>query len=162
MGCNNRVPGGADRRSSQMASFSLRRKVKEFVRTNVDDFLNPFFWVEVLVEFILCTFVSIIVIWALTTINPARYNPSSTHFAIFAGVAIIALIEGYGPLCGAPVNPVGVWGFLIVGRISLVKGKNLSEISVTKSTFISSRPRGLATTCAAGVRHLRPRPSGAH
>lgn len=119
-----------------MASFSLRRKVKEFVRTNVDDFLNPLIWVEVLVEYILCTFVSIIVIWALTTINPARYNPSSTHFAIFAGVAIIALIEGYGPLCGAPVNPVGVWGFLIVGRISLVKGKNLSEISVTKSTNV--------------------------
>lgn len=88
---------------------------------NVDDLLNPYFWVEVLVEFILCAFVLTAVIWALTTLNEHAFKPTTTHFGIFAGFISIALIEGYGPLCGTLLNPAGVWGFFVAGRISLVR-----------------------------------------
>lgn len=97
--------------------------MKQFVLTSVDDLLNPCFWVEFLVEFILCTSILTLVIWASTTLDNSVYKPSTTHFGLFAVFEVAAVLEGYGPLSGASINPAGVWGFFVAGRISLVRGK---------------------------------------
>lgn len=88
---------------------------------SIDDLQNPVFWRDVFIETILCMFVECCVIWALTTLHPAMYVPSTTHFGLFAGFFIYSLIEGYGPVSGAPMNPAGVWGFFLAGRMSFAR-----------------------------------------
>lgn len=99
----------------------LQQKIRAYLWRNVDDLLNPYFYVEVVIEFILSAFVLTIVVWALTTLNPTAYQPSTTHFGLFAGFVIMALLDGWGPLCGAAMNPTSVWGFFVAGRISFVR-----------------------------------------
>jgi glycerol uptake facilitator-like aquaporin len=88
---------------------------------SIDDLQNPVFYRDVFIETILCGIVECCVIWALTTLNKAMYIPSTTHFGLFAGFFIYVLIEGYGPVSGAPMNPAGVWGFFLAGRMSAAR-----------------------------------------
>lgn len=82
---------------------------------------DPLFWRDVLIETVCCMFIEACVIWALTTLHPAMYMPSTTHFGLFAGFFIYELIEGYGPHTGCPINPAGCWGFFLAGRLSAAR-----------------------------------------
>jgi len=88
---------------------------------SMDDLQNPVFWRDVVMETIACMFVECCIIWVLSTLNPSFYTPSSTHVGIFAGFFIYTLIEGYGPISGAPLNPAGCWGFFLAGRMSAAR-----------------------------------------
>lgn len=101
-----------------MGGIDFWTKVKDYLLQNVDDLLNPYFWTEIILEFVLCSWILTIVIWALVTGATA---PTTSFFGLFAGFIIMALIEGYGPMCGCPINPAGVWGFFLAGRISVVR-----------------------------------------
>ena len=94
-----------------------------YPRESIDDLLNPVFYMELVVEGILCAYVMCLVIWCLNTLNAAAYSPNTTHFGLFAGFFIMYVIEAYGPITGAPINPAGVWGFFLAGRISLARSK---------------------------------------
>lgn len=94
-----------------------------YPRDSIDDLLNPLFYMELFIECVLCAYTMACVIWCLMTLHPESYSPSTTHFGLFAGFIIMLLIEAYGPLTGAPINPAGCWGFFIAGRISLARSK---------------------------------------
>ena len=94
-----------------------------YPKESIDDLLNPVFYMELVVECILCAYVMCLVIWCLNTLNPAAYSPNVLHFGLFAGFFIMYVIEAYGPITGAPLNPAGVWGFFIAGRISFARSK---------------------------------------
>lgn len=89
---------------------------------SIDDLLNPVFYRDVFVECVLCAYVMACVIWALMTLNKEAYSPSTTHFGLFAGFFVMMVIEAYGPICGAPINPAGCWGFFLAGRLSFARG----------------------------------------
>ena len=92
-------------------------------RQSLDDLVNPVFWRDVVVEFVVCIFIGCYIIWVLTTLREDLYQLSTTHIGLFAGFFIIAVVEGYGPVSGAFVNPASCWGFFLVGRISAARSK---------------------------------------
>jgi len=84
---------------------------------------DPLFWHDVLVETVLCMFSMCSVIWVGVTCDPSDYKPSVLHFGIYAGFFIFVLIEGWGPLGGASVNPARTWACFICGRLTPLRGK---------------------------------------
>lgn len=94
-----------------------------YPRESLDDLVNPVFWRDVFIETLVCMFIECCVVWALVTCNKDMYVPGTTHFGLFAGFFIYALIEGYGPISGAPMNPAGCWGFFLAGRMSAARSK---------------------------------------
>lgn len=98
-----------------------RLKTLLYPRESIDDLLNPVFYRDVFVECVVCAYVMACVIWALMTLHVTSYKPNTTHFGLFAGFIIMLLIEAYGPISGAPLNPAGCWGFFLAGRISLAR-----------------------------------------
>lgn len=98
--------------------MSFKKRAIDWLLRNLDDLMNPYFWIEVITEFVLCTWIITVVIWALTT---GAVAPTTSYFGLFGGFMIMCLIEGWRPLCGCPMNPVGVWGFFVAGRISFVR-----------------------------------------
>ena len=92
-------------------------------RRSLADVVNPVFWRDVGVEFLLCALVESSVIWVLTTLRRDLYQLSTTHVALFVGFLVTAVVDGYGPVSGAFVNPAACWGFFLAGRISAARSK---------------------------------------
>ena len=107
--------------TSSLYTTLSKAVIRRLYLDSLDDLCNPVFYRDVVVECILCAYVICLVIWCLVTLIPAAYEPSTTHFGLFAGFFIMYVIEAYGPVCGAPINPAGVWGFFLAGRISLAR-----------------------------------------
>lgn len=109
---------------SHRTSFNSRNLKKWlYPRESIDDLFNPVFYRDVFVECVLCAYVMACVIWALMTLHEAAYKPNTTHFGLFAGFFVMLIIEAYGPICGAPINPAGCWGFFLAGRLSFARSK---------------------------------------
>jgi len=109
--------------SDEERSWASRLRQQLHARQSMVDIVSPVFWRDVVVEFILCAFVECYVIWVLTTLRPDLYQLSTTHVAVFVSFLVTAVVEGYGPVSGAFVNPAGCWGFFLAGRISTVKSE---------------------------------------
>jgi len=98
-----------------------------YPRQSADDLINPVFWRDVALEFVVCVLVECCVIWVLTTLRREMYQPSTTHIGLFAGFLVYAVIEGYGPVTGAPVNPACCWGFFLAGRMSAARSNYTAQ-----------------------------------
>lgn len=98
-------------------------RVKAFLYPNrsIADLKSPVFWRDIIVEAICCAYFITLVIWVLVTCNPGHYQPNTTHFGLFAGFLVFALIEAWHPLCNGLLNPAGVWGFWLCGRMSFAR-----------------------------------------
>lgn len=115
----SRVPD-VRRRSDPCSLQRLRRLL--YPRESVDDLLNPVFYLDLVVECVASFYVMACLVWAMMTLKTDSYQPNTTHFGLFAGFIIMTLIEAYGPISGAPINPAACLGFFVAGRISLVRG----------------------------------------
>jgi hypothetical protein len=56
------------------------------------------------------------------SIVQSHYEPGTTHFGLFAGFMIFAVVEAWTPICGCLLNPAAVIGFYIAGRMSFARG----------------------------------------
>jgi len=88
---------------------------------SLSDLLSAVFWRDVAVEFLVCMVVECCVVWVLTTLRLDMYQPSTTHIGLFAAFLVFAVVEGYGPVSGAPVNPACCWGFFLARRMSAAR-----------------------------------------
>ena len=93
------------------ASFSFRElKLLSFYRDLVS---------EAMVSCYLVMYVT----FSMVTLNSEIYLLSMTHAGIMVGFLIYLLIEGYGPISGAHMNPSVSFAHWLSGRITLVRGK---------------------------------------
>lgn len=88
---------------------------------SLDDLRSPGFWCDIFTESVMCAYLAALVIFVLVTCNTHHYEPSTTHFGLFAAFLIFALIEAWFPLCGGLINPAANLGFFIAGRISFAR-----------------------------------------
>ena len=114
--------------SSQRPTMNVPSWLRQLnPRQSADDLINPVFWRDVALEFLVCMLVECCVIWVLTTLRQEMYQPSTTHIGLFAGFLVYAIIEGYGPVTGAPVNPACCWGFFLAGRMSAARSNYTAQ-----------------------------------
>lgn len=92
-------------------------------QASLKDLRSAVFWrdvfSEMLVTTVLMAFVALVVIS-----NNDHYHLNTTHFGFFALVAVYLLIEGYGPISGATMNPAAAFSLWLAGKISIAKGWN--------------------------------------
>ena len=118
------VKGGPSSVASQRGMTSVRYWPRRlYPSQSIKDVVSPVFWRDVVIEFVICSFVECCVIWVLSPLRKDMHQPSTTHIGLFAGFFIYAIIEGYGPVNGAPVNPAVCWGFFLAGRMSAARSK---------------------------------------
>jgi len=95
-------------------------------RTWLAELKSPLFWRDVFMEFLVTTILMIFVMLVVITNNEDHYKPNSTHLGLFAGFLVFLLIEGYGPFCGALMNPAATFALGVAGHISPFRGYNFS------------------------------------
>lgn len=88
---------------------------------SLEDIYNPKFYKDLFVEFICCAYFICLVNWVLVTNHTALYSPNTGQFGLFAGFLVFALVECWAPLHGGLLNPAGVWGFWLAGRMSFAR-----------------------------------------
>jgi len=120
-----RRPSGAIQRLATNVRSSW---LPQLARKSVADVVDPVFWRDVALEFIICSFVECCIIWLLTTLRPELYQISTTHLGLFVGFFVYAILAGYGPVNGALINPVCCWGIFLAGRMSAAKSKYYAEL----------------------------------
>lgn len=91
-------------------------------RRALDEICSLMFWHDVIVETVLCMYYECLIIWISVTFDKNIYKPSITHFGLYAGFFVFTCIEGWGPLCGASVNPARTWAVFLAGRMTFIKG----------------------------------------
>ncbi len=64
-----------------------------------------------------------VVTFSLTTFSQPLYSPTTTHIGLMAGFTIYLLIEAFGPISGANMNPAITLAMMLAGRISFIRGK---------------------------------------
>lgn len=91
------------------------------MKTIVAEFKSPIFWRDAVVEGVVCTLLTIFVMLILITNKPEHYTPNTTHFGVFVAFVIYVLLEGYGPICGATLNPAVSISLCASGHITLLR-----------------------------------------
>jgi glycerol uptake facilitator-like aquaporin len=79
------------------------------------------FWKDILVEAMALGYILIAVILLLNTCNAAHYTPYPLIIGVFASMMIFSSVDGWGPMCGCVLNPAGILGFYLAGRMSFVR-----------------------------------------
>jgi Major intrinsic protein len=103
------------------AAHRRESRIKRHIDHFVSDVISPLFWHDVFFEIVVSGGVTCGVVWALTSLNPAIYQLSTTHFAAFASAVVLGYSEGFVTINGAFFNPVVVLAFFITGRISTAR-----------------------------------------
>lgn len=91
-------------------------------RASLRDLRNPVFWRDVASELLVVTVLMTIIIFVLISNNEKVYPITTTHLGLFAGFLVFVLIEGYGPISGAHMNPAASFSLWVAGNISLARG----------------------------------------
>jgi glycerol uptake facilitator-like aquaporin len=98
--------------------MGLNYKTTFAMKTINAELRSPIFWRDAIVEMITCTILTIFVMIILITCHSASYTPNVMHFGIFAAFFVYLLIEGYGPICGATINPAACFALCASGHIT--------------------------------------------
>lgn len=79
------------------------------------------FWREVLAEGLATLTLVFFLVLLLISNDRNHYSPNTTHGGLFAGFLVCMLVEGFGPISGAHMNPAVSLGLFIVGHISAAR-----------------------------------------
>jgi hypothetical protein len=105
-----------ERRGSVSSALS-----RLYPRQSLHDVTNLIFWHDVFFEVIISGIVACGVVWALTSLNPALYTLSITHFAFFAASLIFSFCDGWSTINGTFFNPAVALAFFVAGRITFAR-----------------------------------------
>ncbi|ESO09512.1 hypothetical protein HELRODRAFT_185352 [Helobdella robusta] len=84
------------------------------------DLATLIFWRDVSCEFVVSTFLMTVVILILTTNDTHAYQPSTTHFGLFAGFFIYSLLETWGPI-SCLGHPPAAFCFMLGGKFTVAR-----------------------------------------
>lgn len=87
-------------------------------KLSMEELRSATFWREVLAEGLATMTLIFFITLLLVTNDLNHYKPNTTHGGLFAGFLVCMLVEGFGPISGAHMNPAVSLGLFVVGHIT--------------------------------------------
>src|SRR6218665_699500 len=93
-------------------------------KRSLEEIKTATFWREVIAEGMAPLTLIFFITLCMISNDPTHYKPNTTHAGLFAGFLVCMLVEGYGPISGAHMNPAVSLGLFVVGHISGARRKH--------------------------------------
>jgi len=92
------------------------------LQTMKSELKSVLFWRNVCVELLSVIMLIVLIVMSLTTLNTHLYIPGVLHFGLLFSFLVFLLIEGYGPVGGAIMNPPAAISLCLAGHFTPLRG----------------------------------------